>query len=279
MAYNSSTFSRIINFDGKVAVVTGAGGAIGGAIADGLVQNGASVSIFDISEEAARKKAAEISSAGGQAMGIACDVLDSAAVARATQQTVERFGTIDILVNGAGGSRREATTSPDLSFFDIAADPLMKTLALNYASAVIPCQHVGRIFARKKKGVVLNIASIAGMLPLTNAVGYSNGKAAVINFTQWLAVHMAKEYSPDIRVNALAPGFVLTEQNRFLLLDQKTGQPTERARTILRQVPMGRYGEPEEMVGAALWLVSDGASFVTGITVPIDGGLTSFSGV
>lgn len=279
MANNSSTDGRLMRFDGKTAIVTGAGGAICGAIAAGLAQNGASVALWDISEEAAGKKADEITKAGGRAVGVACDVLDTAAVARAVQQAVGSFGTIDILINGAGGSRREATTSPELSFFDIPADPLMKTLALNYTSAVIPCQHVGRIFAQNKSGAVLNIASIAGMLPLTNALGYSNGKAAVISFTQWLAVHMANEYSPSIRVNALAPGFVLTEQNRFLLLDRTTGQPTERARTILKQVPMGRYGRPEEMVGGALWLVSDEASFVTGAVVPVDGGFSSFSGV
>ena len=155
----------------------------------------------------------------------------------------------------------------------------MNTLALNYQSAVLPSQAVGRIFAEKKKGVILNIASIAGIRPLTRAVAYSNGKAAVISFTQWLAIHMAKEYSPQIRVNALAPGFVLTEQNRFLLLNEKTGKPTDRGTQIMQSVPMGRYGEAAEMVGAALWLVSDSSSFVTGIIVPVDGGMTAYAGV
>jgi len=152
-------------------------------------------------------------------------------------------------------------------------------LSLNYLSAVIPSQVVGRIFAEKKSGVIINISSIAGILPLTRAISYSDGKAATNSFTRWLAVHMAQEYSPNIRVNAIAPGFMLTEQNRFLLVDEKTGEITERGQQILKNVPMGCYGNPHEVVGAALWLVSDMASFVTGAVIPIDGGYSAFSGV
>jgi NAD(P)-dependent dehydrogenase (short-subunit alcohol dehydrogenase family) len=216
---------------------------------------------------------------GDRALPVRCDVLDRDAIARAVQETVAVAGTIDILINGAGGSRKEATTTPDLPFFDIQPEHLRRTLALNYESAVLPAQAVGWLFAEKKRGVILNIASIAGLRPLTRAVGYSNGKAALVSFTQWLAVHLAREYSPAIRVNALAPGFVLTDQNRFLLVDEKTGEPTARGRQIIATVPQGRYGEPVEMVGAALWLVSDSASFVTGAVIPVDGGLTAFAGV
>ena len=267
------------DLEGKVAIVTGAGGMICGVIAEALAAQKGKVAIWDISGQAAEIKAAEIKKAGGVAIAVKCNVLDRKNIDEATEKTLEAFGTVDILINGAGGSRKDATTSPDLSFFDIAPDSLMNTLALNYQSAVLPSQAVGRIFAEKKKGVILNIASIAGIRPLTRAVAYSNGKAAVISFTQWLAIHMAKEYSPQIRVNALAPGFVLTEQNRFLLLNEKTGKPTDRGTQIMQSVPMGRYGEAAEMVGAALWLVSDSSSFVTGIIVPVDGGMTAYAGV
>lgn len=265
--------------NGKVAVITGAGGAICGAIARALSAHGASVAIWDLAAGAARRQAQAIKAAGGSALAVTCDVRDRPSIEHAMQATLAEFQTVDILINGAGGSRREATTAPDLSFFDMAPEALMKTVALNYSSAVLPSQVIGRLFAKQKRGVILNIASIAGVRPLTRAIGYSNGKAAVINFTQWLAVHMAQEYSPHIRVNALAPGFVLTEQNRFLLTDEKTGQPTKRGRQIIRHVPMGRLAAPEEMVGAALWLVSDSASFVTGAVIPVDGGFTASSGV
>ncbi len=261
---------------GKVAVVTGGGGAICGAIAHGLAANGVRVAIWDLSEDAARRQAAAI---GGNAVAVRCDVLDRNDIARAVDATVAAGGTIDILINGAGGSRKEATTAADLPFFDIEREQLRRTVALNYESAVLPSQAVGRVFAEKKRGVILNIASIAGLRPLTRAVAYSNGKAALVSFTQWLAVHFAREYSSKIRVNALAPGFVLTEQNRFLLVDEQTGQPTARGRQIIATVPQARYGDPSEMVGAALWLVSDSASFVTGAVIPVDGGLTAFSGV
>ncbi|MEI6423568.1 MAG: SDR family oxidoreductase [Lentisphaerota bacterium] len=276
---NSDNIPIFRDLAGKVAIVTGAGGIICGVLAEALAAQKVKVAIWDISMQAAEKKAGEIMKAGGVAIAVKCNVLDKKNIEEATAKTLEEFGTADILINGAGGSRKDATTSPELSFFDIAPDSLMNTLALNYQSTVLPSQAVGRIFAEKGKGVILNIASIAGIRPLTRAVAYSNGKSAVINFTQWLAVHMAKEYSPLIRVNALAPGFVLTEQNRFLLMDEKTGQPTERGMQVMKSVPMGRYGEASEMSGAALWLVSESSSFVTGIVVPVDGGLTASAGV
>jgi NAD(P)-dependent dehydrogenase (short-subunit alcohol dehydrogenase family) len=264
---------------GKTAVITGAGGAICGTIAENLASAGTAVAVWDISTKAAREKTGSIQEAGGRAVAVTCDVTDRESVERAADETAEVFGGIDILINGAGGSSKDATTSPDLPFFDITSRGLLDTLGLNYLGTVIPCQVIGREFVRRKKGIVLNIASIGGVRPLTRAVGYSNAKAAVASFTEWLAVHMAREYTPDIRVNALAPGFVLTEQNRFLLMDEETGEPTDRGKLIHRQVPMGRYGTPEEMVGAAMWLVSDAASFVTGAVVPVDGGLLASLGV
>jgi NAD(P)-dependent dehydrogenase (short-subunit alcohol dehydrogenase family) len=266
-------------FENKIAVITGAGGVICGRIASTLAEEGVSVAIWDLSLEAARGKSDEIINSGGRALAVQCDVTSKEAVARALEQTLAEFGTVDILINGAGGSRKQTTTSPELSFFDIDPADMESVMAINYMSAVVPSQAIGRVFAEKQSGVILNISSVAGISPLTRAISYSNGKAATNSFTQWLAVHMAKEYSPKIRVNALAPGFVLTEQNRFLLIDEETGNITQRGKNILKNVPAGRYGEPDEMLGAALWLVSDQAAFVTGAIIPVDGGFTAYCGV
>ncbi|MDY7011359.1 MAG: SDR family NAD(P)-dependent oxidoreductase, partial [Planctomycetota bacterium] len=235
---------NIENLEGKVAIITGAGGAICGEIAQAYAREGISVAIWDISIDAARRRRDEIVSAGGRAMAFECDVTDKASVASALERTLGEYGTVDILVNGAGGGRKEATTSPDLNFFDIEPADMESAMSINYMSAVVPSQAVGRIFAEKQSGVILNISSIAGIRPLTRAISYSNGKAATNSFTQWLAVHMAREYLPNIRVNAIAPGFILTEQNRFLLIDEKTGEATKRGTDILRSVPAGRYGRP-----------------------------------
>ncbi len=263
----------------KVAVVTGGGGAIGGAIASLLAEEGVKIAVWDLSQEAAEKCCDSINAQGGVALAVECNVLDKKSVATALSKTLERFETVDILINGAGGSRKQATTSADQAFFDIQPEAVGSVVDLNYMSAVIPAQIVGRVFAEKKAGVIINISSIAGMTPLSKAIGYCNGKAATNSFTQWLAVHMASEYSPNIRVNAVAPGFVMSQQNRFLLIDEKTGQATERGREIIRNVPVGRYGQPDEIAGAVLWLASEKASFVTGAILPVDGGFTAFSGV
>jgi NAD(P)-dependent dehydrogenase (short-subunit alcohol dehydrogenase family) len=267
------------NIEGKVAVLTGAGGAICGEIAKSLALEGASVAIWDISQQAALKKSKEIGIAGGSAIAIECDATDKSDVSSATSKTIADFGTIDILVNGAGGGHQKATTSIEREFFDLKQDDMNNLISCNYTSTLIPSQVVGRIFADKKSGVILNITSIAGILPLTRAISYSNAKAAVNSLTQWLAVHMAQNYSPRIRVNGIAPGFILTAQNEFLLIDEKSGQITDRGKQIMKHVPMARYGKPSEIVGASLWLVSDLASFVTGAIIPVDGGYTAFSGV
>jgi NAD(P)-dependent dehydrogenase (short-subunit alcohol dehydrogenase family) len=267
------------DLNGKVAVVTGAGGVLCGAISKALAGLGVRVAVLDISAEAADRTAGEINESGGKAVGIACDALDKAGVRDAVERVLFRWSTIDILINGAGGSRKETTTTPDLEFFDMLPEDIDGVVQLNYMSAVVPSQVVGRVFAAKKAGVILNITSIAGILPLTRTIAYSNGKAAANSFTQWLAVHMAQTYSPAIRVNAIAPGFVLTRQNRFLMIDETTGEMTARAKAVITNVPMARFGNPEEIVGAAIWLISDGASFVTGAVIPVDGGYSAFSGV
>lgn len=267
------------NLKDKVAVVTGAGGAIGGEIAEALADEGAQIALWDLHLDAAREKADGIIATGRSATAIECDACIKASVEAATKKTLEKFGAIDILVNCVGGSRRITTTSPELEFFDIREEDMENVMSLNYTSTVIPSQVIGRTFAEKQSGVILNISSIAGFSPLSRSLSYSNGKAATNNFTEWLAVHMAQNYSPKIRVNAIAPGFMLTEQNRFLLTDEKTGEITQRGRQIQKQCPMGRFGNPQEVAGAAVWLVSDQASFVTGAIVPVDGGFTAFCGV
>jgi len=267
------------NLKGKVAVITGAGGAICGQIANALADEGVSVAIWDISLGAAIKKRDEIISSEGVAIAVECDVTKKMSVTRALKQTLTKYSSIDILINGAGGSHKETTTSAQTEFFDIKQEAMKQAVYLNYMSAVIPSQAVGRIFAKKKTGVILNITSVAGILPLTRAIGYSNAKAALSSFTKWLAVHMAQNYSSKIRVNAIAPGFILTKQNRFLLIDKDTGGMTERGEKILKNVPMARYGELKEIAGTALWLVSDIASFITGTVIPVYGGFTAFSGV
>ena len=261
----------------KKAVVTGAGGAIGGSIARLLAAEGAKIAIWDISAEQGKKAAGEIGT--DKALSVVCDVTDKESIVRAMAASVEFLGGLDILVNCAGGSRKSTTTSDELPFFDILPDDMRQVMDLNYLSAVMASQEAGRIFAGQGSGVILNISSIAGILPVSRGISYSNGKSAANSLTKWLAVHMAQNYSAKIRVNAVAPGFLLTEQNRFLLTDEATGEPTERGRTVISQVPMARYGSPEEIAAAAVFLVSEQASFITGSILTVDGGLTSYMGV
>lgn len=263
----------------KVVVITGGTGVLGSELARGLARAGARVVILGRDAAKRDQVIADIQSEKGQASGILCDVLDRESLLKARAKIVADYGTIDILVNGAGGNRKTATTSPSLSFFDLPEEDLDWVIRLNLMGTLLPCQIFGEVFAEKKEGVILNISSMASLQPLTNVVGYGAAKAAVNNLTQWLAVHFNKNYSPNIRVNAIAPGFFLTEQNRFLLTDEQTGDLTARGRTILEHTPMQRFGESTDLVGTSIWLVSDASRFVTGIVVPVDGGFSAFSGV
>lgn len=267
------------NFDvsGKVAVVTGAGGIICGVMAREMAKAGMKVALLDLFLESAQKMAGEICAAGGEAVAVQANVLDKESLTKACQTVVDRFGQVDVLVNGAGGNKKEATTSAEMSFFDIPIDAMKWVFDLNVIGAVMTTQAFGMEIA-KSSGVVINIASMATYHPLTNTIAYSGAKAAVANFTQWMAVHFNQNYSKDIRVNAIAPGFLLTNQNRFLM-QKEDGSPTERGERVLAKTPMGRYGEPEEMAGPVLWLCSDAASFVNGAIIPIDGGFSAYWGV
>jgi NAD(P)-dependent dehydrogenase (short-subunit alcohol dehydrogenase family) len=222
---------------------------------------------------------ARVGEARDRVLIVAADVLDRDALRRAHDDILAAWGPVDGLVNGAGGNRPEATTNPDRRFFDLSADALRWVFDLNLVGTVLPSQVFGRGMADRGAGVILNISSMAAQLPLTRVAGYSAAKAGVDNFTRWLAVHMAQEYSPRIRVNAVAPGFFQTEQNRFLLTDAGTGALTPRGQAIIAHTPMARFGEPADLLGAVLWLLSPAAAFVTGVVVPVDGGFSAFSGV
>jgi NAD(P)-dependent dehydrogenase (short-subunit alcohol dehydrogenase family) len=266
---------------GKVAVITGGGGVLCGALGEGLARVGARVALCDILEDKAREVADRIVGAGGEARAYRMDVLALDSIRQAADAICGDFGGVDVLINGAGGNQKGATTSPELSFFDLPLEALERVIALNlFGGAILPSQVFGkRMVENPDGGSIINISSMNALRPLTRIPGYSAAKAAVSNFTQWLAVHFAQEYNARLRVNAIAPGFFLTEQNRFLLTDRETGELTDRGRTIIAHTPMGEFGKPDDLVGVAIWLASGAARFVTGIVVPIDGGFSAFSGV
>jgi NAD(P)-dependent dehydrogenase (short-subunit alcohol dehydrogenase family) len=269
----------LFSLSGKVAVITGGGGVLCSTMARALAEQGARVAVLDLKPEAAQAAVDAIKKSGGQAIAVTCNVLERKSVEDACKSVLNAFGTVDVLINGAGGNKREATTSPQLEFFDLPPDAVQWVFNLNFIGTLLPSQVFGKVFAQKKEGNIINISSMNAFRPLTKIPAYSAAKAAVSNFTQWLAVHMSQNYSTKIRVNAIAPGFFLTEQNRFLLTDEKTGKLTPRGETIIAHTPMGRFGEAEDLIGTVLWLLSPGAAFVHGVVVPVDGGFSAFSGV
>ena len=269
----------LFDIPGQTAVITGGSGGLGSTIAYALAKAGARVAVLSLHTASSAKVVETIRADGGEAIGIACDVMNRDALERARTEVLDRFDHIDILINGAGGNSPQATTSANVSFFDLDIHTVDAVFGLNFTGTFQSCQVFGRSMVEQGHGCILNIASMNAFRPLTRIPAYSAAKAAVANFTQWLAVHMAQEYSPRIRVNAIAPGFFLTEQNRFLMTEAETGALTQRGQTILNHTPMGRFGEPEDLVGTLLWLVSPASSFVTGIIVPVDGGFSAFSGV
>ena len=275
----SFDLKKLFGLSGKVAVITGGGGVLCSTMGQALGEQGVKVALLDLRPEAAQAAADAIKKAGGQAIAVACNVLDRKSLEAAYKAVVDAFGTVDILINGAGGNKKDATTSPQMPFFDLPPEAVTWVFNLNFIGTLLPSQVFGKFFAEKKEGSIINISSMNAFRPLTKIPAYSAAKAAVSNFTQWLAVHMSQNYSTKIRVNAIAPGFFLTDQNRFLLTDEKTGKLTPRGETIIGHTPMGRFGQAEDLVGTVLWLLSPGAAFVHGVVVPVDGGFSAFSGV
>lgn len=271
----------IFSLSGKVAVVAGGGGALGGIIAEGFASAGATVAIASRTPDHVNAAVERITKAGGTAKGYPMDVFKKVSIETCCETICSDLGRVDILVNAVGGNTKEATTSPDRSFFDIPPEAMRGIVDLNLISGtIVPCQVFGaRMKDNEDGGSIINISSMSALRPLTRVAGYSAAKAAVSNFTQWLAVHLAQEYSPRLRVNAIAPGFFLTGQNRFLLVDQRTSKPTSRGARIIDHTPAGRYGRPSDLVGTAILLASDASGFVTGVVVAVDGGFSAFSGV
>ena len=264
---------------GAVAVVTGGSGGLGASLAETLAEAGARVAVLSRHLETAQPVADRIRAGGGDARAVACDVTDAAALEWARQRVHELYGPVDILVNGAGGNDPGATTGDERSFFDLDPAALEHVIRLNLLGTVQSCQAFGRDMAERGSGVIINISSMAAERPLTRVVGYAAAKAAVNNFTRWLAVHLAQSYGPGIRVNALAPGFFLTEQNRYLMLEPTSGELTPRGASVVGHTPMGRLGAAADLASTLLWLADPASGFVTGAVVPVDGGFSAFSGV
>ena len=276
---NLEELIKLYDFTGKSIVITGGAGVLGGEIACALVGCNANVAIMDRDPSLADRLLKRIETLTGQAIVVYGDVLNRDTLQEAADRVIQSFGAIDCLINAAGGNHPRATTSKDNSFFDLPLESLRFVTDLNLLGTILPSQVFGRYMAEQKQGVILNISSMNAMRPLTRIPAYSAAKAAVSNFTQWLAVHFAQEYSPNIRVNAIAPGFFLTEQNRFLLIDKDTSELTERGQKIIDHTPMAKFGDPQDLLGAVFWLLSPASSFVTGTVIPIDGGFAAFSGV
>jgi NAD(P)-dependent dehydrogenase (short-subunit alcohol dehydrogenase family) len=270
---------NLFSVEGKVIVITGGAGVLGGALARALAARGAKLAVADFNAVRAKEVCGEIEAAGGLAVPIAMNVLERATIVEAQICAEQSLGPVDVLINGAGGNRKEATCVAPRTFFELPEESLRWVMDLNCVGTMLPSQVFGEAMAKRGAGTILNVASMNAYRPLTNIAAYSAAKAAVANFTQWLAVYMATRHSRKIRVNAIAPGFFLTEQNRFLLTDEKTGELTARGKTIIDHTPMGRFGEPDELVGTVLWLLSEASRFVTGIVAPVDGGFSAFSGV
>ena len=270
---------RLFDVRGLTAVMTGGTGVLGSEMALALARAGVRVAILSRHATSSAKIVEAIQTEKGEAIGIACDVLQRTDLEHACTEVLETFGPIDILINAAGGNSPQATTSANVSFFDLDVRAIESVLDLNFIGTLQSCQVFGRGMAERGQGCIVNVASMNALRPLTRIPAYSAAKAAVANFTQWLAVHMAQEYGAQIRVNAIAPGFILTEQNRFLLTDAQSGAMTPRGQAILDHTPMRRLGAPEDLVGTLLWLVSPASAFVTGTVIPIDGGFSAYSGV
>lgn len=276
---NLNELKEWYDFSGKTVVVTGGTGVLGGEMACALVGCGANVVVLDRNPNLPEELQKPMAAGPGKYLVVFGNVLEPDTLREAEATIRKAFGPADILINAAGGNHPKATTSAEMSFFDLPREALDFVFDLNIVGTILPSQVFGRVMAEQGRGVILNISSMNAFTPLTRIPAYSAAKAGVSNFTQWLAVHMAQEYNPAIRVNAVAPGFFLTRQNRFLLTDEKSGDLTARGQAIISHTPMGRFGTPDDLIGAVLWLLSPASEFVTGVVVPVDGGFSAFSGV
>ncbi|HTX72159.1 MAG TPA: SDR family oxidoreductase [Rectinemataceae bacterium] len=277
---------QLFSLEGRTAVVTGGGGDLCGAMCRAISRAGSRVAVLDVSLTKAEKVADDIRRSGGEAAAYACDVLDEAGLDEVRDRVLASWGTPDILINGAGGNSPRGSTQAEFldpsklgdpgetSFFDLDADGIRGTFDLNFTGTLLPTKVFGRLMVQKGSGSILNMSSMGALNPLTQVGAYSAAKAAVANLTKWLAVHLAHT---GVRVNALAPGFFMTEQLRFLHTDAATGQPTARSRKVTAHTPVGRYGLPDDLLGAVIYLLSDASSFVTGVVLPVDGGFSSYS--
>jgi NAD(P)-dependent dehydrogenase (short-subunit alcohol dehydrogenase family) len=269
---------ELFDLTGRVAVVTGGTGILGGAMVDALIGVGAKVAVLGRRKERANEVVAKLRTNGGSAMALTADVLNKESLETAKNKLLSHWGTIDILINAAGGNIPGAVVNPDQSILDLDEDELRKVIDLNQLGTILPSIVFAEPMIERKKGVIVNISSMAAKSAITRVLGYSTAKAGVDNFTQWLAVEMAQKYGEGIRVNAIAPGFFISEQNGSMLL-KKDGSLTPRSEKIIAHTPMSRFGEPQELIGTLIWLCSDASRFVTGIVVPVDGGFSAFSGV
>ena len=273
------TIRRLYDFTGQTVVLTGGTGVLGGEILCALAGLGANVAALSRKPDLPDGITQQLAGAAGTVEVFQADVLERDTLVAAEQAIRQRFGPPHMLVNGAGGNRPAATTNAQQSFFDMPEAALRAVFDLNLLGAVLPSQVFGRGLAEQQQGVILNVSSMSAYRPLTRVVAYSAAKAGLGNFTQWLATHMALEYSPNIRVNAIAPGFFFTEQNRFLLTDAETGAMTPRGQAILDHLPMRRFGTPADLLGTVLWLLSPASAYVTGVVVPVDGGFSAYNGI
>jgi len=276
---NRDELMAMYDFTGKTFAVTGGAGALGSDVVVALVGCGANVMILDLRLEGVPAIEERLGAHAGRVDAFQVDVMNRDSLTAAGAAIDQRFGPLYGLVNAAGGNSPKATVSPDMSFFDIPDEGMRFVLDLNLLGTIMPCQVLAKQFVDTGQGVILNYSSMNAFRPLTNIAAYSAAKAAVTNFTAWLAVHMAQNYSGKIRVNAIAPGFFIGEQNRFLLVDRDTGGLTARGQKVIDHTPMGRFGVPEDLLGTVMWLLSPAAAFVTGITVPVDGGFSAYAGV
>jgi NAD(P)-dependent dehydrogenase (short-subunit alcohol dehydrogenase family) len=274
----SEYLSKLFSLEGKVAIVTGGTGVLGGAMVRGLAAAGAKVGVLGRRRAEAEAVAGEIIAAGGAALALPADVLDQAQLEQARQNVLGSWGHIDILVNAAGGNVGAANVGPDQRFFDVQINALRQVVDLNWFGTVLPSQVFAAVMADQKQGCIVNISSMAVTRALTRVIGYGAAKAGVENLTHWLAVELAQKYGDGLRVNAIAPGFFIGEQNRRLLLDENDNL-TPRGQTIINNTPARRFGQPDELIATLIWLCGPGASFVNGVVVPVDGGFSAFSGV